>query len=349
LAASQYNVTDLDTLGCVDSHGMAINNSGQVTGMMHVPGDSQGHVFSYSEGTMQDLGKLPASDPAQSSVGVAINDSGVIVGYGGYFPWRALTWDSTNGMRQLSVPGGQPYTFAEDINNAGHIVAHSQGYYGEPDYAYILRDGSWSSIPALAGYPNMFPYDINNHDQVVGMGRLGPWNGSNTYHAWVWDEANGTQDLGTLGGTKAQAIAINDNGQIVGDSQTAGDIAKHAFLYSNDVMHDLGTLGGNLSTARDLNASGQVVGWSYLSDNVTQRCFLYSDGVMHDLDDLLDSTSIGWTISEVSGINDNGWITGAGINTDGQTCAILLTPIPEPATLSLLLLGGIATMRRWKA
>jgi probable HAF family extracellular repeat protein len=348
LAASQYNVTDLDTLGCVDSVGLAINNSGQVTGIVHVPGDSWWHAFLYSGGTMQDLGRPGTED----SVGIAINDSGVICGYYGG-PWRALTWDSANGMRELSVPGGQPYTFAEGINNAGHIVAHSQGYSGAPDYAYILRDGSWSSIPAPFGYPVMTPWAINNRNrdhgqvQVVGQCRLGsgPSGGTNTTKAWVWDEVHGTQVLPTLGGTNADAYAINDNGQIVGDSQITGDITRHAFLYSDGVMHDLGTLGGNLSQALDLNASGQVVGYSYLDDNVTYRSFLYSDGVMHDLSDLIVPGS-GWTNLWADAINDDGWITGNATNALGQTHAVLLTPVPEPATLSLLALGGIAVARK---
>ena len=46
-------------------------------------------------------------------------------------------------------------------------------------------------------------------------------------------------DLGTLGGTQSVAYALNDLGQVVGSSTTAGDLAEHSFLYSNGRMTDL--------------------------------------------------------------------------------------------------------------
>ena len=54
--------------------------------------------------------------------------------------------------------------------------------------------------------------------------------------------AEGTRDLGTLGGSAANARGINDAGAIVGGSLLAGDDAHHAFLHVNGVMHDLNVL-----------------------------------------------------------------------------------------------------------
>ena len=66
-------------------------------------------------------------------------------------------------------------------------------------------------------------------------------------------------DLGTLGGTTSYATAINDRGQVVGNSPTIAGVT-HAFLYGDGAMTDLGTLGGTTSYATAINDRGQVVG-----------------------------------------------------------------------------------------
>jgi len=91
-------------------------------------------------------------------------------------------------------------------------------------------------------------------------------------------------DLGTLSDRiSAQATAINNNGQIVGWSESwqTGQPA-HALLWQDGVMLDLGTLGGSTSRPTDINDLGQVVGQSTAADGMW-HAFLWSDGVMHDL------------------------------------------------------------------
>ena len=52
--------------------------------------------------------------------------------------------------------------------------------------------------------------------------------------AFVWTYQTGMMDIGTLGGSYAQANAINDAGFITGASQTQGMgpmLTTHAFIY----------------------------------------------------------------------------------------------------------------------
>ena len=139
-------------------------------------------------------------------------------------------------------------------------------------------------------------------------------------------------DLGTLGGTWSCAFSINDSGQVVGGADTTGGV--HAFLYSDSTMNDLGTHGGTISEGHSINASGQVVGFSLTTD-FANHAFLYKDSAMYDLNTLIDPSS-GWRLMFAQDINDAGQIVGYGINGSEQGHAFLLTPIPEPSTLSLL-------------
>jgi probable HAF family extracellular repeat protein len=63
------------------------------------------------------------------------------------------------------------------------------------------------------------------------------------------------KNLGTLRGAQAEANAINDQGRVVGWSETRSG-NTHAFLWQNGTMRDLGTFGGSTSVAWDINRAG---------------------------------------------------------------------------------------------
>ena len=163
-------------------------------------------------------------------------------------------------------------------------------------------------------------------------------------------------ELGTLGGSSSQALAINDQTQIVGNSSTASG-ATHAFLWEGGVMRDLGTLGGDFSTAADINANGDVAGVSTDSTGAS-RVTLWRGGVPQDLGpavggagfmhlgdgghvvwaastpdgrhamlwdgfQVTDLGTLGGTISYPMAVNALGQITGASTTATGQTHAFL--------------------------
>jgi probable HAF family extracellular repeat protein len=88
--------------------------------------------------------------------------------------------------------------------------------------------------------------------------------GDTATHAFLWQNGT-TTDLGTLpGDTSSFAYAINDTGQVVGQScDQAGNC--RAFLWHNGTMTDLNTLvapDGSLAllSAEDINSQGEIVG-----------------------------------------------------------------------------------------
>ncbi len=112
-------------------------------------------------------------------------------------------------------------------------------------------------------------------------------------------------------------------------------------------MIDIGTLGGSNSMALSINSQGQVVGMSSTPGDVDRHPFLYEAGVMTDLTDQIPD----WTITSLTGINDNGDIVGQGYDSTGKYRALLLiandaTDIPEPSGAALAILSGVALIRR---
>ena len=83
------------------------------------------------------------------------------------------------------------------------------------------------------------------------------------------------------GGLDRSRWPVNDEGQIVGSSETPGG-GTHGFLWADGVMTDLGTLAGMTgSVAYDINEDGRIVGVSY--DAGASRAFVWSAGVMQEL------------------------------------------------------------------
>jgi len=126
-------------------------------------------------------------------------------------------------------------------------------------------------------------------------------------------------DLGTLGGGYSSARAVNDGGQVVGDSTTASG-QPNAFSWTlAGGMVDLGTLGGSSSLAIAVNDGGQVVGFSYTASG-PQHAFSWTlAGGMVDLGTLGGSSSF------ARAVNDGGQAVGDSTTASGQLHAFSWT------------------------
>ena len=111
-------------------------------------------------------------------------------------------------------------------------------------------------------------------------------------------------------------------------------------------MTDLGTLVGSWSQACGVNNACQIVGAAWFPV-VEEHAFLWENSLLYDLTDLILPGS-GWELKHAEAINDAGQIVGWGWNPDRHMRAFLLTPIPEPSTLSLLALAFVVGMGWWR-
>lgn len=122
------------------------------------------------------------------------------------------------------------------------------------------------------------------------------------------------KDLGTLGGVRSEAFAINDAGQVVGDSAADGDF--HAFLFNRGRMMDLGTYPQLFRyCALCINNQGQVALYA-VGAGERRYTFFYNEGMMTDVGSLGGST---WP----KAINDSGQLVCNSHTADGKERAFL--------------------------
>ncbi|MCX5671716.1 MAG: PEP-CTERM sorting domain-containing protein [Planctomycetota bacterium] len=335
-AAVKYTVTDLGTLGGTQSDAYDVNNAGQVVGYLLIPGGIQ-HAFLWQDGTMRDLGTLGG----ENSNAYAINDSGQVVGTAdrSAFLWQEGVMTLLGELPE--VPSATPRLVqATGINRYGQVVGSVTVTVSSPAWDSFLIPVVWNNGVATEIFPRSLVFggprfgattDINDHGDVVGVRSSG---------GFLW--RNGALiDLGpALGGSALFGVpSINDVGQVVGFSYLLSG-GYQAFLWENGTTTRLALLpGGQGTLASDINNLGQIVG----ADG-SHRAVLWEGGAISDLNDLVPDDS-GWTLRSAHAINDLGQIVGWGI-INGNDHAFLLTPVPEPATLSLLALGGAALVRR---
>jgi probable HAF family extracellular repeat protein len=262
------------------------------------------------------LDKYLAELESGFSRGFEINNSGAIAGSLRNADGQTVAFSLKNNQLWMSEEAVRPNGLPEikfSINDAGDIAGSR--VEGTGILPMLWRNGQSYELTPLPGQQFGEVFDINNGGQMVGESLNGNFVTPTTMRATVFSLEGDPVDLGTLGGAKASAAAINDQGDIVGVADNALGQAR-AFLYQNGVMQDLGTLGGTIANANSINNRGEIVGRSTLSNGAI-RGFLYKDGIMQDLGTLGGASSVAFAI------NERGEIVGFSRISTGQAHAFL--------------------------
>lgn len=327
--APQYQVTDLGTLGGASSAAYGINDKGQVVGWANtnaVGVEPAIHAFLWTNGKMQNLDTLPTLERPPGTEAHSINNQGEIAG--GIAPRMGLSyakgWLWRNGKLQIIGSDGLA------VNDAGEALA----IVGDR-HNVIWHSGRTQEVPAVPGFQFTVASALNNRGDVAGYCENGP----DDIRGFVRLHGN-VFLMGVLPGQNtSRAVAVNDQGQVIGMSRnafysqektaaggtttTSGTRSSRAFFWQNGQMTDLGE-----REVSALGSQGQVLG-SYFQygpgrTTIALRAFLWQDGRFMDLDTRIDPGS-GWKLEDATAINRRGQIVGLGIH-NGVKHAFLLTP-----------------------
>ena len=338
----KYKLIDMGTLGGPNSvipappfgteltnGGSAIAEADTATPDPYAPNCLQGsclvnHGFRWKEGVKTDLGALPG---VNSSFPNATNERGQTVGGSenglldpltGFPEFRAVLWQRGK-VIDLGTFGGSN-SIANSLNSGGQVVGGAQnaipdsfGFCNQPFvpvyptqvHAFSWQQGVMRDLGTLGGDDSCALY-VNEQGQVAGFSYTNsipnPNTGIPTLDPFLWERGK-MKDLGTLGGAFAYPNWLNNRGQIVGQSDMAGDATAHPFFWDRGVLTDIGTLGGDNGTANWINEAGQVVGTADLADG-THHAFVWWKGKK---------------MTDLGTIDGDGCSNGLYVNSSGQT------------------------------
>jgi probable HAF family extracellular repeat protein len=188
------------------------------------------------------------------------------------FPWSQVR------LQELPTVDGDPDGIAFAINDLGQAVGAS-GNCGPfntieqnnltPLHAVLWRNGKAIDLGNLGGdgrFAAIYANGLNDVGEVVGTSDT---TGDASFHGFLWKQGHFT-DLGTLtGDSYSAAIAIGNNGLVLGVSISAS-FSPRAVLWRNGTVTDLNTLIPHDSTlylksACSINDKGEIIGFAALT------------------------------------------------------------------------------------
>jgi len=266
----------------------AINNRGQVVGVMNFPEDEgRFHAYVWEGGALRDLtpdgfgqaydvndrgqivGVVDVGDsisypvlwehgeqavrlqtPAGADcIALRINGHGLIAGWCRFVSDSGPVFWRRGMFERMTVPPGVD-AFPVGLNDRG-VVIGSASTTGGSRFPFVWADGVLTDLNTMSDRPFERVVAINNLGQIAGEGPASAGRGQGL----LW-EAGRTVVIPPLpGATAAIPYGLNERGQVVGASAACG------FVWDGGPSRALSCLpGGTVAYGTDINERGDIAG-----------------------------------------------------------------------------------------
>lgn len=223
------------------------------------------HAFEWENGVKTDLRALHGG---ASSASNWISANGLIAGlsengktdplFFGFPELRAVLWHNGTITDLGTLPEGGFESGANAVNSRGQVVGFAMntipdsssmqgpGFFPTQTRAFLWQNGAMQDLGTLGTGTDAQALFINEKGQVAGWSYINStpnpacFSGFLATGSFIWDKENGLRDLGSLGGACTLVADLNEQGQIAGVSNLAGDQFGHAFLWNKGSIQDLG-------------------------------------------------------------------------------------------------------------
>jgi len=242
-----------------------------------------------------------------NSVGLDINQAGVVVGYYQVSPTVTHAFlNRGKGVVDLGAFRGTS-TNAVAVNDKGQVLGHWRTRAGQLR-GYIYDLGNFRDIGVISGKDTLWT-DINNAGYIsanaAGTGFLRAPDGTLTRLGYL---PNISTDPDAYNDTSTDAL--NNKNQITGRSSPAIPVEGplHGFIWTRGKLRDVGNLGGVPISGQAINDRGQITGYAALATRFSRAAFLYHRGRIVPID---TRPASGDRYSTGDAINNRGHVVGS--------------------------------------